>query len=499
MLSPSPPCPCLATAGLSLSSTSLHLASVRHRLLFPCLLCILLSTSLHPLTMGMMFGVMLVFYFLGGMLLQLAGLKDSIRRVRMVASDRRCPFLWLITLGFWDRRVQTKMVRIKGYKREVVNLWPLQLGQFSEELFLQHGTRVTHTAIVEVAGRFMKVMYPVNNMARKYEDISNDEVEVFTFHHKISLVKADISLTGTKDKPQSKKFSKSLPICVQSSDSGHLHSFFIFPRVKRRKEALYNLLLRAQVEDKMESPEVEDLVEKVMRECRLKCGGEDRSMEMINLLINRFCARFLTEEMIFDPIQKILRSKLIRRFGQIFKNLGLKNIDLGDRYPMVKKMGKPWYNERGLWAKVVICETIDKRSITVEANSLNIHNSPNSSSTSDEEVSPILTVAQLIDQEIAQLSFTLDILEFELVILLNIPPPSPPQIPPLRIWIGLCHLPHVDIHLAASGAKPVLTSLLNTIMPVVRAATIKKLNSTLKSNWVFPNMKDFTFPLPSSN
>ena len=166
---------------------------------------------------------------------------------------------------------------------------------------------------------------------------------------------------------------------------------------------------------------------------------------------------------------------------------------------MVKKMGKPWYNERGLWAKVVICETIDKRSITVEANSLNIHNSSNTSSSSDEEDSPIMTVAQLIDQEIAQLSFTLDILEFELVILLNIPPPSPPQIPPLRIWIGLCHLPLVDIHLAASGAKPVLTSLLNTIMPVVRAATIKKLNHTLKSNWVFPNMKDFTFPLPVSN
>ena len=336
-------------------------------------------------------------------------------------------------------------------------------------------------------------------MARKHEDISNEEVEVYTFHHKVSLFKADISLTGAKDKPQSKKFSKSLPICVQSSDSGHPHLSFIFPRVKRRKEALYNLLLSAQVEDKMEAPDVGDLVEKVMRECRLKCGGEDSSMEMINLLINRFGARFLTEEMIFDPIQKILRSKLISRFGQIFKNLGLKNIDLGDRYPMVKKMGKPWYNERGLWAKVVICETIDKRSITVEANSLNIHNSPNNSSSSEEEDCPILTVAQLIDQEIAQLSFTLDILEFELVILLNIPPPSPPQIPPLRIWIGLCHLPQVDIHLAASGAKPVLTSLLNTIMPVVRAATIKKLNQTLKYNWVFPNMKDFTFPLPATN
>ena len=70
--------------------------------------------------------------------------------------------------------------------------------------------------------------------------------------------------------------------------------------------------------------------------------------------------------------RRFFRSKLIRRFGQIFKSLGLKNIDLGDRYPMVKKMGKPWYNERGLWAKVVIWETIDKHSIMVEANSLNL-------------------------------------------------------------------------------------------------------------------------------
>ena len=155
------------------STTSLHLASVKHRLLFPCLLCILLSTSLHPFTMGMMFGLVLLFYFIGGILLQLAGLKDSTRRVRMVASDRRCPFLWLITLGFWERRVETKLIRIKCYKREVINLWPLQLGQFSEDLFLQHGSRVTTTVIVEVAGRVLKVMYPVNNMARKHEDISN--------------------------------------------------------------------------------------------------------------------------------------------------------------------------------------------------------------------------------------------------------------------------------------------------------------------------------------
>ena len=75
------------------------------------------------------------------------------------------------------------------------------------------------------------------------------KVEVCTFHHNIFLlVMALIFLTGTKDRPQSKRFSKILPISVQSSDSGHPHSFYIFPRVKRRKEALYNLLLSCQVE-----------------------------------------------------------------------------------------------------------------------------------------------------------------------------------------------------------------------------------------------------------
>ena len=187
-------------------------------------------------------------------------------------------------------------------------------------------------------------------------------------------------------------------------------------------------------------------------------------------------------------------------FGKIFKNLGLKDIDLGERYPLIKKMSKPWHNERGLWAQVVICETGDKLSITVEANSLNIQSSHphhTSSCSSEEDASPGLSAAQWIDQEIAQLAFTLDILQFELVLLLNIPPPGPPQIHPLRLWIGLCHLPLVDIQLAASGAKPAVTSLLNTFMPVVREATIKKLNQRLKTKWVYPNMKEFLVPIPA--
>ena len=491
-------CPCLSTSCLSLSSET-HLASLKHKLLLPGFLCILLSCPLPPFTMGVMLGVVLACYFMGRLLLNLACPKDNLRRVRLVASgDRRCPILWLVTLGFWNRRVQTKFITFKGREMVVVNLWPLQYGDFSEEMFSKLGTRLTHTAIVEVVGSELRIMYPVNNMHRNYVELDpHDQVEVFTFKHRISLPKAKISLTGVEDQPQSRKFSKKLPICVESFDCNQPHSFYIFPRIKRNKEALYTLLIKGHEEFKVES-EVENLVERVIRDCRLKCfteGGDDHSIEMINVILNRMGARFLTQEMIFDPIQKILKTKLNRQFGKFFKNLGVKNIDPGESYPLIKKVGKPWHNERGLWAKVVICETNDKRSITVEANQLNIPSAPNQSSSSDEADSPSFSTVQWIDQEIAQLAFTLDILQFELVFLLNIPPPGPPQLPPLRLWVGLCHLPLLDIQLAASGAKPGLTSLLNTIMPVVRAATLKKLNLTLETNWVYPNMKDFTFKL----
>eukprot|EP00092_Neocalanus_flemingeri_P041582 GFUD01045285.1.p1 GENE.GFUD01045285.1~~GFUD01045285.1.p1 ORF type:complete len:358 (+),score=128.98 GFUD01045285.1:67-1074(+) len=335
-------------------------------------------------------------------------------------------------------------------------------------------------------------------MDRNYVELDpRVKVEIFSFQHRISLTKSRISLTGVQDESMARKFSKKLPICVESSDCSQHHSFYIFPRVKRTKEALYTRLMRGHEKYEVES-KVENLVDRVIRECRLKCfteRREDHSIEMINVILNRLGARFLTKEIIFDPIQKILKTKLNRQFGKIFKNLGVKTIDLGERYPLIMKMSRPWHNERGLWAKVVICQTIDKRSITVEANHLNIPSSSPTHSSSSEEADSSPSFPQWIDKEIAQLAFTLDVLEFELVALVNIPPPGPPQLAPLRLWVGLCHLPLLDIQLGCSGAKPGLTSLLNTIMPMVRAATLKKLNHTLETVWVYPNMKDFTLPL----
>ena len=107
-LNPTPSCTCLARAGLSLSTTNLHLVGVKHKLLFPCFLCILLNISLHPFIIGLLFGAAVIFYLSGWWLLELVSTKDNMKRVRMVASgDRRCPVLCLVTLGFWKRRVQT--------------------------------------------------------------------------------------------------------------------------------------------------------------------------------------------------------------------------------------------------------------------------------------------------------------------------------------------------------------------------------------------------------
>jgi len=349
---------------------------------------------------------------------------------------------------------------------------------------------------VEVVGSELNIRYPVDNMERDHVELDrNTQVLVFNFHHKINLVKAKISLFGVEDKPRSRKFSKKLPICVESSDCGVLgesHTFCIFPRLKRNKEALYSLLIRTHMGVKEE--QMVNLMKRVITDCETL----DNDLECINVLVNRLGANFLTQEIIYNPIQKILTAKLVNKFGYIFKTLGVKNVDLGERYPLVKRVSKPWHNERGLWAKVVISESNVVRSITVEANQLNIPSySPVNSSCSEEEVvSPKFSVAylmQMIDKEISNLSLTLDISQFEMVFLVNIPPPGPPQLHSPQVWIGLCHLPSINIQITASGASYGLTNILNTIMPVVRATTLRRLNRTLESKWVYPNMKYFTY------
>jgi len=284
----------------------------------------------------------------------------------------------------------------------------------------------------------------------------------------------------------------------------------MFPLVKRNKEFLHKLLLirsgRTELDPSLDQESrMENLVEQVIKECRLKCfnkGREDHSIEMINVLINRLGAKFLTEEIIYNPLKNILTKRLRRRFGGFLKNIGVKDIDLGERYPLIKKVSKPWMNERGIWARLVISQTDEARSFTVEANQLKLPSrqvleETSQSSESDSETGVFVaasSAASWIDQEMGELCFKLDILQFEMVFLINIPPPD--EAWPVHLWVGLCHLPLLETRLAAQGAAPRLCSLLNGIMPVLKAAVNKKLNLTLEQNWIYPNMKAFPITFP---
>ena len=105
-----------------------------------------------------------------------------------------------------------------------------------------------------------------------------------------------------------------------------------------------------------------------------------------------------------------------------------------------------------------------------------------------------MLIAKFIDDKLGDLRFTLDILECELVLLVNIlPPPSKG-----RVWVSLCDKaePKISIKLKASGASPRLVEMMNRLlMPTVETAIIKGFLLYLKDKFTFPNMKDFTIPL----
>ena len=222
---------------------------------------------------------------------------------------------------------------------------------------------------------------------------------------------------------------------------------------------------------------------------------------MVNVL--RLGYKVLTEEMISQPLKKILKKKLKKKLGHLF-NFGQNSIELvlGPSFPIVKVLGKPWFNERGMWAKVVIWETCDKHYVKVNAQlktNNDAENSPHSSSCSEDEtvINHDLSSPDKTNSDIFNLAITLDIHHYELVLLLNVPPQPSPQVPALRLWLALCHPPHVDIQITAGGTKSYLIPILKTFMPVLEDATIKKLRSFLQDRWVFPNMKEFRTTTPS--
>ena len=141
--------------------------------------------------------------------------------------------------------------------------------------------------------------------------------------------------------------------------------------------------------------------------------------------------------------------------------------------------------------RIVISETSYKWSITVGIDHIQVKTTTDTNSESEDDQIYGMPTVNLINGHNNELTFTLDILKFELVILVNIPPPGPPELGDLSAWIGLCHLPLLDIDLSVSGGHRILTNFLNAAMPVVKDRAKKKLDKTLIKKWVYPNIKHF--------
>ena len=107
-------------------------------------------------------------------------------------------------------------------------------------------------------------------------------------------------------------------------------------------------------------------------------------------------------------------------------------------------------------------------------------------------------MAQWIDTEIGDnMSFKMDILKFELEFIINIPPPGRELARPGHIWLGLCHVPSLEIELHIQGTGPKVTSVFNRIRVIMKKAVIKRLNTKLETEWIYPNMKSFPSMFPS--
>ena len=60
---------------------------------------------------------------------------------------------------------------------------------------------------------------------------------------------------------------------------------------------------------------------------------------------------------------------------------------------------------------------------------------------------------------------------------------------------GLARLPVVELEVEAWGASDRLNSLLNTAMPLMKAAILRKVFRQLEVKWVKPHMKRLKLPV----
>lgn len=249
---------------------------------------------------------------------------------------------------------------------DIWNMWPLQSGQFPLQ---ETDSRQTHSVLVELVGDNLRLLYPLHNLPHFYTEPAR-EVEIFSVHHSVDVRLACVSLLQPAGEVSvSAKANKHWPLCVTSmEETGHSFTFYLFPVVKRNKELLYKLL-QIRVGVMTRDHRLEIMVESVLRECRLL--GQERSVEMINVLITRLGARPLVHQIVFNPVKKIFKKKLANKFSKLLKNLRLRDFNLGERFPVVKKISAPRVDERGVWPELDICCGA-ACSITIEANGVKL-------------------------------------------------------------------------------------------------------------------------------
>ena len=458
------------------------------RFALTCFSASLIASPLPAFLIGFILGFTATGLFVFHAWVSIAAPMDGFRRVRLAAAES-----WLPGLSTKVPTVMRSLSRVGKEAEEeenysfsdfvfvdVWNMWPLEYEQYREE---KCNTRMTHTVIVEVSGRKLRLLYPVHNLPRFHCELPN-EVEIFRHHHLLDLDQCVISLTNPG--PPSQLYSKKQPLCVRPKE-GNV-TFYLFPVVKRNKEVLFKLLQPREVQEEMK---VElDRSRQLLEQCRLLGQPEDLAgLQMINMLATRLGARFLTKQMIFDPIKRTFKKKLVSKLGRLLKNLRLSGFHLG-KVPIVTKVSKPWMDQRGLWLQLSITAGCGA-SITMEANSLNLPSADLIESEAEQEsddseetehqggeeglplAAALLASFTILDREMDELAFVLTLERLELEVVVNIPPPHPSSGPSL--WLGLARPPPIELQITAGGASPRLTQLLNNVMPMLRSAILTRL------------------------
>ena len=103
------------------------------------------------------------------------------------------------------------------------------------------------------------------------------------------------------------------------------------------------------------------------------------------MLFNRLGSKYLCERALYQPLKRVMKKKLDSTVRRFFKNYGLVDLEMGEKFPLIKKVEEPWMAPDGLWLKAVLCQSSGVHSITVELNRLNVVNANACGAAAEEE------------------------------------------------------------------------------------------------------------------